>query len=154
MRGMHSGAAQLDVGPARQTGRMTRFGIDAYVAIRLAREQLVVPAQHQLVAPSVLRSHALHLVYRSYRSHEVDSAEARLILDAITTMNIRLLGDRVSRGRAWRLAEENNWADTTAAEYLSVAQLQADVLVALDPEVARLAVGLVEIAPFEALATS
>jgi hypothetical protein len=133
---------------------MTRFGSDAYVAIRLAREKLVVPVRHQLVAPSVLRSQALRIVYRDYRNDDLDSAEAKLILDGITTMNIRLLGDRVSRGRAWRLAEENNWADTTAAEYISVAQLQADVLVALDPEVARLAVGLVELAPFEALATS
>jgi hypothetical protein len=130
---------------------MTRFGIDAHVAIRLACEKFVVPAVHQLVAPSVLRSQALQVVYRRYRDNELDSAEAHAILDGITTMNIRLLGDRVSRGRAWRLADEHNWDDLAAAEYISVAQLQADVLVALDPEVVRLAAGLVEFAPFEAL---
>jgi hypothetical protein len=133
---------------------MTRFCIDAHVAIRLARERLVVPPEHKLVAPSVLRSQALRLVYRSYRQDELSSAEAKSILDGVTTMDIRLLGDRVSRGRAWRLAEDNGWDDTIAAEYISVAQLQADVLVALDPDVLRVAAGLVEIAPFEALPAS
>jgi hypothetical protein len=57
----------------------------------------------------------------------------------------------VSRGRVWRLADENHWADTSATEYISVAQLRADALVALDPHVERLATGLVEVAPFEAL---
>lgn len=145
---------QPDVGRVRDTGGMTRFGIDAHVAIRLARERLVVPPEHKLVAPGVLRSQALRLVYRSYRQNELSSAEAKSILDGVTTMDIRLLGDRVSRGRAWRLAEDNGWDDTIAAEYISVAQLQADVLVALDPDVLRVAAGLVEIAPFEALSAS
>jgi len=130
---------------------MTRIAIDAAAAIRLAREAIAVPAVHKLVAPNVLMSQALKLVYETYRRNEIDGAQARTILDGITTMNIRLLGDRVSRGRAWRLADEHDWDDTAAAEYISVAQLQADVLVALDPEVVKHATGLVELASFDVL---
>lgn len=99
----------------------------------------------QLVAPSLLRSQALSLLYRE------GAPDARAVLDGITTMKIRLLGDRVSRGTAWKIAERLGLDDTPQAEYLAVAQLQADALIALDPELLRLAEGLVPIAEFESL---
>jgi hypothetical protein len=129
---------------------VTRYAIDALTAIRIAREGIVV-AGHQLVAPSLLRSQALSVLYREVRAGELDAGAARHVLDGITTMRIRLLGDRVSRAVAWRLAEQLELDDTGAAEYLAVAQLQADALIALDPELQRLAVGIVPTAPFEAL---
>jgi predicted nucleic acid-binding protein len=130
---------------------MTRFGIDADVAIRLAREGVVVSVAHQLVAPSRLRSEALSSIYRAVLAGDVERAEGLRILDGITTMRIRILGDRVSRGTAWRLAEKLGWDDTTDAEYLAVAQLQADAFVTLDPARAALAEGIITIASFEAL---
>jgi predicted nucleic acid-binding protein len=132
---------------------MTRFGIDAGVAIRLARERISVSPQHRLVAPSLLRSQALSTVYRAVRGGELEPATARAIMDGITTMRIRLLGDRVSRGTAWRLAEKLDWPDTPDAEYIAVAQLQADAFVTLDADLAERARGLVSIAPFDALLT-
>jgi predicted nucleic acid-binding protein len=130
---------------------MTRYAIDAPTAIRLVREGLAVAAEHRLVAPNVLRSQALSLLYREVRRGELDKAQARMLLDGITTMKVRLLGDRVSRSVAWQLAEELGWDDTVAAEYVAVARLQADALVTADPELARQAGGVVTIAPFEAL---
>jgi hypothetical protein len=73
------------------------------------------------------------------------------ILDGITTMKIRLLGDRVSRGLAWKLAEELDWDDTADAEFVSVAKLQADAFVTLDPALAARVADVVTVAPYEAL---
>jgi predicted nucleic acid-binding protein len=130
---------------------MTRYTIDAPAAVRLVREGLTVAAEHKLVAPSLLRSQALSLLYREVRRGETAKADARALLDGITTMRIRLLGDRVSRAAAWRVAEQLDWDDTVTAEYIAVAQLQADAFVTLDAELARRVEGVVTLAPFEAL---
>jgi predicted nucleic acid-binding protein len=133
---------------------MTRYGIDALAAVRLVREGLTVPDQHQLVAPTLLRSQALSQIYRSVRAGETSEADARRMLDALTTLRIRLLGDRVSRGTAWRIATELDWDDTVQAEYVAVAQLQADAFVTLDAALAERVAGLVPLAPFEALTSA
>lgn len=129
---------------------MTRFVIDAPAAIRIVREGIDV--KHDLVAPSVLRSQALALIHASVRAGETSRKDALLQLDGITSMRIRLLGDRVSRGTAFRLALEHDWPDTTHAEYIAVTRLQADALVALDPVLAAAAAGLVPLADWGALA--
>ena len=84
---------------------MTRFGIDAPTAIRLAREGVTVAAAHSLVARTLLRSQALAILYGDGRSGRIPRGEALAMLDRITTMRIRLLGDRVSRATAWKVAE-------------------------------------------------
>ena len=132
---------------------MTRFGIDATVALRLVREGVVVSAVHQLVAPNLLRSQALSMIYRSVRAGETRAPDARALLDGITTMRVRLLGDRVSRGTAFRIAEQLGWDDTPDAEYVAVAQLQADAFVTLDVDLAGSVKGIVTLAPYEALLT-
>lgn len=132
---------------------MTRYAIDAQTAIRLARENLTVHDEHKLVAPNLLRSQTLSLVYHAVRRRELGDAEAHAILDAITTMRIRLLGDRVSRAVAWQVAEQFDWDDTADAEYVAVARLQADALVTLDAGLAAQVDGFVTVAPFEALFT-
>jgi predicted nucleic acid-binding protein len=130
---------------------MTRFGIDALTAVRLAREGAAVHADHALVAPNVLRSHTLSMIYREVRSGALPDDQAQRMLDAITTMRIRLLGDRVSRAVAWRIAQQLGWHDTVDAEYVAVAQLQADALVALDAALTQSVDGIVPTAPYEAL---
>jgi len=128
---------------------MTRYAIDPEALVELVRRG--ASTRHELVAPAALRSQAMSLVYRGVRAGEIDAAEARALLDGITTTKVRLLGDRVSRGTAWRLAEELGLADTGDAEYLSVARLQADALVALNPGLAGLARGVVPLASFDDL---
>ena len=133
---------------------MVRYGIDAQVAIRLIRDKVVVPQTHQLVGPSILRSHALSIVYVAHRLGELSRDDASAILDGITTMRIRLLGDRVSRAVAWQVAEKLGWDDIGQAEYIAVAKLQADVFVTLDTDLARQVEGIVVTAPFETLTAS
>ena len=130
---------------------MTHYGIDALTAVRLVREGVVVSDQHKLVAPNLLRSQALSLIYRSVRDGSTTAADARQQLERITTMSIRLLGDRVSRGTAFRLATSLDWDDTANAEYVAVAQLQADAFVTGDPALAKAVADLVTVAPYEAL---
>lgn len=49
---------------------MTRFGIDATVAIRLTRDDSTVASTHQLVGPTLLRSEALSVLCRQVRANE------------------------------------------------------------------------------------
>jgi len=128
---------------------MTRYTIDPPALLELVRRGISSP--HQLVAPAALRSQAMSLVYRGVRDGTTDAAAVRELLDGITTTKVRLLGDRVSRGTAWRLANELGLDDTGDAEYLAVARLQADALVALDPLIAALAAGVVPVAAFDDL---
>ena len=130
---------------------MTRFGIDTLTALRLVREDIVVSEAHQLVAPNVLRSRVLSHLYREVRQGALSREAAHEQLDRLTSMRVRLLGDRVSRAVAWKIAEQLDWDDTTDAEFVAVAQLQADVFVTLDEDLAHRVDGIVTIAPFEAL---
>lgn len=122
---------------------MTRYAIDAAVALRLVEAGAPGPLGpgDTLVGPAVLRSDALRLLYADVRSGAIDEREGRRRLDRLAALRIRLLGDRVSRATAWRLATELGWADPGPAEYLAVAILQADVLVALDPRLVQAAGG-------------
>ena len=129
-----------------------RYGIDAEVAVRLIRDKVQVPEDLRLVGPNLLRSHALSIVYQAHRRGELSADEAGLILDGLTSMRIRLLGDRVSRAVAWRIAEQLGWEDIGVAEYVAVAKLQADAFVTLDPGLAKQLDGIVATAPFEVLA--
>jgi predicted nucleic acid-binding protein len=133
---------------------MTRFVLDPRAAIELARRAAEVPEQHKLVAPARLRSDTLALLYRAVRRGDESGQEGRRLLDRITTMPIRLLNDRVSRGTAWRIAERLGWEDTADAEYLAVTQLQADAFVTLDPDLAGRIGDLVPLAPLDAVTTS
>jgi hypothetical protein len=128
---------------------MTRYAIDPPALLELVRRGLAT--SHQLVAPAALRSQAMSLVYRGVRAGTVDASDVRELLDGITTTKVRLLGDRVSRGTAWRLATELGLEDTGDAEYLAVSRLQADALIALDPRIAELAVGVVPTASLDDL---
>jgi predicted nucleic acid-binding protein len=133
---------------------MTRVAIDAATAIRLVREGVTVHDEHQLVAPNLLRSQVLSSLYRDVRRGVLAEDEARALLDGVTTLRIRLLGDRVSRAVAWQIAAQLGWDDTTDAEYVAVAKLQADVLVTTDEELARRVAGIVRTATIDVLTTS
>jgi predicted nucleic acid-binding protein len=111
---------------------MTRFAIDAAVALRLIRSGRTVPDHHQLVAPAGLRSEVLSRLYREVRAGGLADRDARQQLDALAGLKIRLLADRVSRSTAWKIATELDWAEIGPAEYLAVATLQADALVTED----------------------
>lgn len=123
---------------------MTTFVIDAPLAIDLASGGVTVPPQHSLAAPTLLRSQVLALVYQSVRRGELDDRAGRKVLDDIRGLRIRLLGDRVLQGRAWRIAAELGWPDTFQAEYIALTQLQADALATADAKLADAARAFVE----------
>jgi hypothetical protein len=64
---------------------------------------------------------------------------------------MRLLGDRVSRGTAWRIAREHGWDSLREAEYLAISRLQADALVTVDAAFAARAADVVPVASLNAL---
>ena len=130
---------------------MTRFVLDAPTLLHVVAEDVAVHPAHQLVAPNLVRSQALALLYAGVRAGDLDEQEALRRHTRVTETKMRLLGDRVSRGTAWKIAREQGWETTYDAEYVAVTRLQADALVTVDPRMAALAEGLVDLAPVEAL---
>ncbi|GAA1948131.1 hypothetical protein [Agromyces allii] len=130
---------------------MTRYAIDAEAALQIIRDDLAVHPGHQLVAPSVLRSHVLSQLYRDVREGRLEERAGRDQLERLAELKMRLLGDRVSRSTAWKLAARLDWSDTTLAEYLAVATLQADALITADPRLIVAAEGLVPLATLDDL---
>ena len=119
--------------------------------LHLAAEGIDVADEHELLAPTLLRSQALSLMHEAVRRGELADDVARERLDRIGRMKIRLLGDAVLRRRAWEIASRLAWASTYDAEYIALTQLQADAFVTLDATLARSVEGVVEIASIDAL---
>jgi predicted nucleic acid-binding protein len=132
---------------------MTRFVVDCGVVLHLASEEIDVVAEHELLAPTLLRSQSLSALHEAVHTGEIPADVAQARLARIQSMSIRLLGDAVLRRVAWRLADQLGWAETYDAEYLALTQLQADAFVTLDPDLARAAEGIVPTATVEALQT-
>ena len=130
---------------------MTRFVVDASAVLRLASENFAVASEHELFAPTLLRSQTLSALHEAVQRGEIPADVARERLARIGRMPIRLLGDGVLRRRAWELAEKLGWASTYDAEYIALTQLQADAFVTLDEELARSVEGIVTTASIEAL---
>ncbi len=126
---------------------MARFAIDAPTALRIVRERVDV-GEHQLVGAGALRSQVMQLLRAEVRAGDLPEAEGRAQLEALASLKVRLLADRVSRSVAWRHAARLGWDDVTRAEPLAVASLQADALVTDDPELAAAAEGVVERMPW------
>jgi predicted nucleic acid-binding protein len=130
---------------------MARYVIDAPTLLHLVAEGVDISPEHQLVAPNIIRSQALSLLLASVRRGDLSEAEALARHERFTEMKMRLLGDRVSRRTAWKIARENGWETTFDAEYLAVTRLQADALITIDPQFATRAAGIVPLARLAAL---
>jgi predicted nucleic acid-binding protein len=130
---------------------MTRYVIGPDVALRLAREHAVVPAEHALVAPALIRSQLNTLLFQAMKRGELTTREARHQIDYVLALRMRLLGDRRLQSTAWEVADRLGWPDTYDAEYVAVTLLQADALVTLDAKLAREVKDLVTVAPYDEL---
>jgi predicted nucleic acid-binding protein len=130
---------------------MTRFVVDAGAVLHLASAEIPVAAEHELLAPTLLRSQSLSLLHEAVQRGEIPAAVGRERLGRIGRMPIRLLGDAVLRRRAWDVAEQLGWASTYDAEYIALTQLQADAFVTMDATLARSVEGIVPTASIEAL---
>lgn len=130
---------------------MTRYVIGPDVALRLAHDRAAVSDQHQVLAPTLLRSHVPSSLYRAVQRGELTKKEADERLNYLRGLRIRLLGDRVLQSVAWKVADKLGWPDTFDAEYIALTQLQADAFVTLDQRLARAVTELVTVAPIEEL---
>ena len=130
---------------------MTRFVVDTGAVLHLASEEVEVSDEHELLAPTLLRSQTLSALHEAVERGELAADVARDQLERIWKMPIRLLGDAVLRRRAWEVADQLGWASTYDAEYVALTQLQADAFVTLDKRVARSVEGIVRTASIDAL---
>ena len=130
---------------------MTRYVIGPEVAVRLAHDQAVIRDEHQILAPTLLRSQLLSLLYQAVSRGEMTKKDAEQRLIYVRELRIRLLGDRVLQNVAWKVADQLGWSDTFDAEYVALTQLQADALITLDGQLAHAVKDLVSVAPIEAL---
>src|SRR6267142_45951 len=130
---------------------MTRFVVDASAVLHLASAGIEVPAEHELLAPTLLRSQTLSALHEAVQLGKISADVALERLARIGRMRIRLLGDAVLRRRAWDLADKLGWASPYNAEYVALTQLQADAFVTLDAELAQSVQGVVATASIDAL---
>jgi predicted nucleic acid-binding protein len=130
---------------------MTRFVVDSGAAIRLVREDVAVAPQHELLAPTLLRSQVLSALHEAVRRGKLSADGARDELAQIRRLKIRLLGDAVLQKVAWEVADRLGWDETYDAEYIALTKLQADAFVTLDKTLARRAKGVVPTATVDAL---
>jgi predicted nucleic acid-binding protein len=133
---------------------MTRFVVDSGAVIRIARDEIEVHAEHELLAPTLLRSQTLSALHEAVQRGELSSDAALDLLHRIWAIKIRLLGDAVLRRRAWAIAEQLRWPETYDAEYIALTQLQGDAFVTTDKELERRVGGIVATAPIDALKAS
>lgn len=105
---------------------MTRFVVDASAVLHLASAGVEVLGAHELLAPTLLRSQTLSALHEAVQRGEIPADVARDRLTRIGRMPIRLLDDAVLRHRARDLADQLGRVSTYNAEYVALAQLQAE----------------------------
>jgi indolepyruvate ferredoxin oxidoreductase alpha subunit len=130
---------------------VTRFVVDCETLLRIAAGEIELAAGHQLVAPTLVRSQALSALYEAARRGEISAAEGLERVTRINSLKVRFLGDKVLQRTAWRVADRLGWETTYDAEFVALTQLQADVFITTDSELAQAVSGLVETATTEAL---
>src|ERR687898_427820 len=100
---------------------MTRFVVDAGAVLHLAHNGIDVSDEHELLAPTLLRSQTLSALHEAVHRGELE-ADERL-----------------------------GWAETYDAEYVALTLLQADAFITLDTALARSVEGIVTTATIDAL---
>ena len=130
---------------------MSRYVIDARTLLQLVDQHVLLNPDNGLVAPTRIRSEALQLLLDEVNQGVRDQRDALTAHTRMTELTMRLLGDRMSRSTAWKIARAQGRPTLRDAEYLAVTRLQADALVTVDPELAAKADGIVPVAPWKSL---
>jgi predicted nucleic acid-binding protein len=132
-------------------GRVTRFVVDCDTLLRIAAGDIEVAAEHQLVAPTLVRSQALAALYEAARRGEIAPDEGIERVTRINSLKVRFLGDKVLQRQAWKVASQLGWETTYDAEYVALTMLQADAFITSDRELARAVSGVVKTASIDDL---
>lgn len=130
---------------------MAVFVVDADAAIELARRGFQGEDGFDLYAPTLLRSQVLAILHSEVMASDGDSSSALTLAESACRLPDRLLGDAVLRKVAWAIANEHGWRDTFDAEYIALARLHADALVAGSESLRRRAEPIVEVRTVEEL---
>ena len=130
---------------------MTRFVVDCETLLRIAADEVQVAAEHQLVAPTLVRSQALAALYGAARRGEITASQGLERVTRINSLKVRFLGDKVLQRTAWKVADQLGWETTYDAEFVALTQLQADAFVASDRELAQAVSDVVATATIDAL---
>ena len=130
---------------------MARFVVDAGAVLHLVSTEVEVSGEHELLAPTLLRSQTLSALHEAVQRGEIPPEVGRERLAQVGRMPIRLLGDAVLRRQAWKVADQLGWPSTYDAEYIALTQLQADAFVTLDADLARSVEGIIATASIDAL---
>ena len=133
---------------------MTRFVVDCDTLLQIAAGGIEVAAEHQLVAPTLVRSQALSALYEAARRGEISAAQGIERVRQVNSLKVRFLGDKVLQRHAWKVADQLGWPTTYDAEFVALTLLQADVFVTSDDDLAQAVSGLVETATIDALRTT
>lgn len=133
---------------------MTRFVVDCETLLRVAAGEVEVAAEHKLVAPTLVRSQALSALYQAARRGEISAAEGLERVTRINSLRVRFLGDKVLQRTAWKVADQLGWETTYDAEFVALTQLQADLFVTADGDLARAVSGLIKTTSIDALRTA
>ncbi|MBC7290805.1 MAG: type II toxin-antitoxin system VapC family toxin [Actinotalea sp.] len=130
---------------------MTKYVVDPSAVLHVAAEGIQVGPEHELLAPTLLRSQVLSVLHEAVQRGELTDDAARERLARVGKIKIRLLGDAVMRRRAWEVADRLGWWETYGAEYVALTQLQGDALVTRNEDFARALEGVVPLASVDDL---
>jgi indolepyruvate ferredoxin oxidoreductase alpha subunit len=133
---------------------VTRFVVDRDTLLGIAAGEIEVSAEHQLVAPTLVRSQALSALYEAARRGELSTADGLERVTRINSLKVRFLGDKVLQRTAWKVADQLGWETTYDAEFVALTQLQADAFVTSNAAIARAVSGVVETATVDALSST
>jgi len=133
---------------------VTRFVVDRDTLLGIAAGEIEVSAEHQLVAPTLVRSQALSALYEAARRGELSTADGLERVTRINSLKVRFLGDKVLQRTAWKVADQLGWETTYDAEFVALTQLQADAFVTSNAALARAVSGVVETATIDALSST
>ena len=112
---------------------------------------VTAPHRQRWIQANSIRSDAMQLLLQDVRRGNRTAKDALATHDRVTGVKIRLLGDRVSRGLALRIALEQDWGTLRDAEYVAITRLQADAFVTIDARLAAKVAPFVPVQPIEAL---
>ncbi len=130
---------------------MARYVIDIACALRITELGVQTITDHELLAPTLLRSQVLDELFRRSVGGDLDEAIALDLNTRFAKVKIRYLGDAVLRRRAWTIAKEFGMASTFDAEYIALTELQGDALITEDRQLAKVATRRVSVKTFDAL---
>ena len=133
---------------------MTRFVVDHQTLLQIAAGDVEVAPEHQLVAPTLVRSQALAALYDAARRGEISASDGLERVTRINSLRVRFLGDKVLQRQAWKIADELGWESTYDAEYVALTTLQADAFITANADLANAVAGHVNTGTIDALRTS